>query len=404
LDPEILAILITVKGAQQAINQINAVKGEMTATVEQTKLLSANLKIMAAEAITAFAALVAAGSDESMRLQLQGITHDASLAQRQIQAIRGESELGLFDKKDIFEATKLFDETHSSIKKLLPLTEELSLRTGGSLQESAKALSSLEGGGIGRLQSLLKNAGISIKELRDAGLAIDTKFKISSTPAQTLEALSKVLGKNNLGSLLGDSFDADIKKVIASVKDLFRSIGDGLLPVSKPVLGFLTGMLKTLTYINDLTHGMVGDALLFISAWMSLSKVIPLLLTFVNLEKISAIWAIVLKAANAPWATLAGFIGTAVTALKAFATMEKLAAAWAAILDALDGNWVALGVGAAVAAAVGVAWYFGNQDHSAAGDNPGGGWGGADNPPAERPSRRSDIENMMHRTRANSFA
>jgi hypothetical protein len=331
-----------------------------------------------------------------MYLMLRGLTHSSEIALSQIRAIREESEKGLFDKEELFEARKMFDATGASIKDLLPLAEEISLRSEKGLGEVAKVLGGLAGGGMARLGLFLRAAGLTVNELRNAGLAVTKNYQVSGSPASVLRALKTVLGKDDLAGALGGGLSADLKGTFAALTDLFRSIGDGLLPFIKPVLSFMTGLLKTVTMLNDATHGWLGNILLAVAALRSIALVIPVIIDLVNWVKIADFWFALLDFLNAPWATIAAGIRGAVAAVAALASVEKLAAAWAAILDALDGNWVALGVGAAVAAAVGIAWHFGTG--SSAQDNE------KNAPAAERPRRRSDIENMMNRERARAWA
>jgi hypothetical protein len=339
------------------------------------------------------ASLKAAGEDESMRLQLQALTHDGSIAMSQIRAIRAESERGLFDKEELFQARKIFDETGASIKELLPLSEELALRSNKGLDATSRIFASLEGGGIARLGAVLRSAGLTVDALRGAGLDVTKSYQVKSSPQETLRVLKELLSKDSLSDALGGSLNASSKGAIAALKDLFRSIGDGLLPVIKPALYLLTGLLKTFTYLNDITHGWFGNILLAVGALKTIGVVLPIIVDLVDWFKVLAFWDALLVALNNPWAAIANAIGAVVTAIKALASAEKLAAAWAAILDALDGNWVALGAGAAVAAAVGIAWHFGNAQE-----------GEKDGPAAERPRRRSDVENLLQRQRAKQWA
>lgn len=394
MDPSILAILITVRNANQAIAQVDGVKRSLDSAALQAMATATAFKILIAATLALGLIFKAVGTDEHMFLMLRGLTHSSDIAMSQIRAIRQESERGLFDKDQLFQARKVLDETGASIKSLLPLAEELSLRSDKGLGEVAKVLGGLDGGGMARLGGFLRAAGITVNQLRDAGLAVTKNYKVSGSPSEVLEGLRKVLGKDDLAGALGGGLSASLKGTFASLTDLFRSIGDGILPIIKPVLGFLTGALKTFTYLNDITHGWLGNILLAVAALKTMAVVLPIMEALVNSVKVADFWFALLGVLNAPWASIAKAIGGVVTVMKALASAEAITATWTAILDALSGNWVALGAGIAVAAAVGIAWHFANA----------GGSDEQDAPAAERPARRSDIENMMNRQRAKAWA
>jgi len=395
MNPELLAILITVRQATQAVNQIKSVREQLGLTVEEAKSAVVALRSFAIGAAFAFAGLKSAASDEFMRLQLEGITHSGSLAVTQMQRIRAESEKGLFDKSQIFGAIKLLDETKSSISDLLPLAKELSLRGGGDLTAAAKALGSLNTAGTGNLAGLLRQAGISVRELREAGLPVTANYEIRGTPRQTLEALRSVLAKNNLSNLLEGSLSASAAGTIASLKDLFVSIGNGLLPIIKPVLAFLTSVIQALTWVNNLTGGWLSNMLLVLNAFGTLSAVLPLLVKIGAAERVAAYWAGILAAINLSWKDVQIAIWAAVYAMQAWAAATSLEAVLLAIVDFLLSPIILLV--AAIAAIAGVIGYFsgafGGSDSGADGDVP-----------AQQPVRRSDIENQFSRARARAYA
>lgn len=394
MNPDILAILITVKGAQQAAAAVAGVEGSLKQTAEQTRLTIGMFKALAAETAVLVASFKAAAEDESMRLQLRAITHDGAIAQSQIEAIRAESERGLFDKEELFQARKIFDETGASIKDLLPLAEELALRSGKGLGSTAQVFASLQGGGIARLGAVLRSAGLTVDALRGAGLDVTRTFQVRSSPQETIRVLRELLSKDSLSDALGGSLSASTKGVLASLKDLFRSIGDSLLPIIKPVLSFIEGLLQRITKLNDITGGWLGRIVAAVAAMKTIAFVLPILQKLVDLEMLAAYWQGILVILNNPWGAIANAILIAVNAVKALASADKIAAAWAAILDAFDGNWTALAVGAAVAAGVGIGWHFlGPHEEEE-----------KEAPAAERPVRRSDIENQMNRARARAFA
>ena len=372
------------------MNGVKEALGGATATAQN---MASAFKLAASATLVLLGAMKAAGTDEAMRLQLTAITHDASMAMSQMRAVREESERGLFDKEQLFQARKVFDETHSSIKELLPLAEELALRSGKGLDATARVFASLNTGGIARLGAILRQAGLGVDELRGAGLDITKSYQVKSSPGETLRVLREVLGKDSLASALGGSLSAGEKGVMAALADLFRSIGDGLLPFVKPALSFLTQMFKTLTLINDVTYGWLGNIVLAVGALKTISVVLPIMKALIDMEKIAVFWSSLLTILNKPWRTIADGIYLAVEAIKAFASAEKIAAAWTAIMDALSGNWAALAAGAVVAAVVGIAWHFANAGQEDEQERP-----------AERPIRRSDIENQMSRARARAWA
>ena len=393
MNPNILAILITVRNANKAVAEVNGVKEALGGATATAQNMASAFKLAASATLVLLGAMKAAGTDEAMRLQLTAITHDASMAMSQMRAVREESERGLFDKEQLFQARKVFDETHSSIKELLPLAEELALRSGKGLDATARVFASLNTGGIARLGAILRQAGLGVDELRGAGLDITKSYQVKSSPGETLRVLREVLGKDSLASALGGSLSAGEKGVMAALADLFRSIGDGLLPFVKPALSFLTQMFKTLTLINDVTHGWLGNIVLAVGALKTISVVLPIMKALIDMEKIAVFWSSLLTILNNPWRTIADGIYLAVEAIKAFASAEKIAAAWTAIMDALSGNWAALAAGAVVAAGVGIAWHFANAGQEDEQERP-----------AEKPIRRSDIENQMSRARARAWA
>ena len=393
MNPNILAILITVRNANKAVAEVNGVKEALGGATATAQNMASAFKLAASATLVLLGAMKAAGTDEAMRLQLTAITHDASMAMSQMRAVREESERGLFDKEQLFQARKVFDETHSSIKELLPLAEELALRSGKGLDATARVFASLNTGGIARLGAILRQAGLGVDELRGAGLDITKSYQVKSSPGETLRVLREVLGKDSLASALGGSLSAGEKGVMAALADLFRSIGDGLLPFVKPALSFLTQMFKTLTLINDVTYGWLGNIVLAVGALKTISVVLPIMKALIDMEKIAVFWSSLLTILNKPWRTIADGIYLAVEAIKAFASAEKIAAAWTAIMDALSGNWAALAAGAVVAAVVGIAWHFANAGQEDEQERP-----------AERPIRRSDIENQMSRARARAWA
>ena len=377
MNPNILAILITVRNANKAVAEVNGVKEALGGATATAQNMASAFKLAASATLVLLGAMKAAGTDEAMRLQLTAITHDASMAMSQMRAVREESERGLFDKEQLFQARKVFDETHSSIKELLPLAEELALRSGKGLDATARVFASLNTGGIARLGAILRQAGLGVDELRGAGLDITKSYQVKSSPGETLRVLREVLGKDSLASALGGSLSAGEKGVMAALADLFRSIGDGLLPFVKPALSFLTQMFKTLTLINDVTYGWLGNIVLAVGALKTISVVLPIMKALIDMEKIAVFWSSLLTILNKPWRTIADGIYLAVEAIKAFASAEKIAAAWTAIMDALSGNWAALAAGAVVAAVVGIAWHFANAGQEDEQERP-----------AERPIRR----------------
>ena len=392
----ILAILITVRNANAAVSEANRVRDSFSEAGLAAKEAATFFKVLAVATLALGLALRAVGTDEHMYLMLRGLTHSSEIAISQIRAIRAESERGLFDKEELFQARKMFDETGASIKDLLPLAEELSLRSDKGLGEVAKVLGGLSGGGMARLGLFLRAAGITVNELRNAGLAITKNYQVSGSPDQVLKSLKAVLGKDDLAGALGGGLSAELKGTFASLTDFFRSIGDGLLPVIKPILSFLGNVLKIITGINDATHGWLTNTLIVVGAFKGLLFALDLLIKMRGLMKEIAIWEGIIAFLNNPWAAMAAGIAKAVTAMKAFASAEKLAAIWAAILDAFDGNWVALGVGIGVAAAVGAGVYFGGK-YFDGGDEKNA-------PAAEQPKRRSDLEHLLNRQRAKAFA
>lgn len=393
---EVLAIKVALSGMEKISRQLKEFIGELGMTDVQLASIKSGFKELGVVVGVVGAALGQAANDDTMRRTLQGITHDGQLARNQMNLIRAEGEGGLFNKDEYFRAIKFFDETKTSMKELLPLSEELASRLGGRghLSEAARALSSLAGGGVSRMQAILKQAGISVNELRGAGLNVSSKFEISGSPARVLAAMKKILGEGSVSKLLGAGLDAEIQGTIATIKDLFRSIGEGILPIAGPVLGFFKGMIKTMAFLNDLTRGWASNILLAVVAINGIRKVLPLFTALINQEKLAAVWATILKVLNNPWATMAQGIAKVVSVMKALISVEKIKAGWDAIIDALDGNWVALGAAAAVATGVGIAWHYANQEPDK----------DSAESPAERPTRRSDIENSHSRSRARAWA
>jgi hypothetical protein len=383
-----------VKNANQAVAQVKAVEGSINQAGTAAKNTASLFKLLIAATALLALAFKAAASDERMYLMLRALTHSSAIALSQIKAIRQESEKGIFDKEELFEARKMLDATGASIKDLLPLAEELSLRSDKGLGEVAKVLGGLAGGGMTRLGLFLRAAGITVNELRKAGLSVSKNYQVSGSPQHVLDVLKNVLAKENIGDALGGSLSASFKGIMAALTDLFRSLGAGLAPIIKPAASLLEGLLKTLTWLNDITHGWIGNILLAVAAMRTIAVVLPIMRALVDYEKLAAYWQGILIVLNNPWGAIAGAIVGVAKALMALASVEKVVAAWTAIVDALSGNWVALGAGAAVAAAVGVAWHFANS----------GGGDERDGPAAERPIRRSDMENMMNRQRAKAWA
>jgi len=394
MNPNVLAILITVRNANAAVEQINGVTGALSGAAQQARLAMIAFRALAVATLFLFGTLKAAGEDESMRLQLTALTHSSSIALSQMQAIRQESEKGLFDKEQLFQARKVFDEVHASITDLLPLSEELALRSGKGLDATARIFASLESGGIARLGAVLRQAGLGIDALRGAGLDVTKSYQVKSSPQETLRVLRELLSKDSLTDALNNSLSSSAKGTMAALKDLFRSIGEGLLPFVKPALSLLEGLLKTLTLLNDITHGWIGNIVLAVGALKTISLVLPIIQSLVLWERLAAFWTGFLIVLNQPWRTIADAIYLVVAATRALITVEALAAVWEAIRAALTRNWVGLAVAGAIAAGAGIAWYGAN--HSSKNEESVS--------PAERPTRRSDIESQQQRMRARAWA
>jgi len=228
--------------------------------------------------------------------------------------------------------------------------------------------------------------------LRGAGLDVTKTYQVKSSPQQTLKALKEVLSKDSLTGALDGSLSASSKGAIAALTDLFRSIGDGLMPFIKPVLSFLTGILRLITQLNDLTGGWMTNILLAVAAFAGIAKILPLIEALVGWEELAFWWQAALIALNEPWAAIAAGIGLVIKAIKSLTSVTQIQVAWQAVLDALENNWIAITSAVAVAAAVGVAVHFSNE---AAEEK---------DAPAEKPVRRSDIENAMQRSRARAFS
>jgi hypothetical protein len=387
----VLGIRLSLQGMGMVRSGLQSLSNDLRFSRLQIENAASGLKALGTEAALSIGALMKAGEDQTMRLQLEAITHSGGLAMDQIRFVRSEAEKGLgFDKSDIFQTVRLFDLAHASLSRFMPLTEELALRSGKSLHETARYIAELSGGGTARLMGLLKPAGITVEQLRAAGLNVNDHYQTTNSAPQILAALEKITSQSSLTGALGGSFMAAYRGDLASIADLLRSIGDGLIPIATPVLQFLGGMVKTITLLNDITGGWASNIVLAVWAFNSISKVLPLLAALIDAEKIAAYWGGIMLFLNNPWGSIVSGITKVVGAIQALANVERIAAAWTAILDALSGNWTALAVGAGVAAAVGVGWYFANRNQDAP-DAPGstGGRG-----PARTP-RRSSYENMV---------
>lgn len=215
----VLGIRVTLQGMSAVIGGLRSLSQNVKFSASQIAVAVQGVKELGAEVGLLVGALMKAGEDETMRLTLQGVTNDAGLALDQIRFIRAETSKGLFDKADLAKTVQLFDQSHESLSRFLPLTEEIALRSHKSLSETARYIAELGGGGTARLMGLLKPAGITIDQLRAAGLNVNEHYKTNASAEQILAALEKITSKDSIMGLLGGSFMAAYKGDLADIVD-----------------------------------------------------------------------------------------------------------------------------------------------------------------------------------------
>lgn len=394
---DVLAIRVSLQGMETVrggvrglIGDLGAVSGALTEMKVAAGMAAAALTILGS-------AVFAAASDERMRLTLEGFTHSASMAEDQMRAIRSISERGLFDKQEIFESIRLFDGAKVALGDNLRLAEQLATRLGGEghLAQAAKIIAAMAGGGVGRLGMALRNAGLTVEELRAAGLNIDQHFNVRGSPAQALEGLKKALGGDDVMGKVGGSFMAQFTGLMASLKDILVTIGGPLVAVLTPVLMVLREIAIVIAVILGSFHGL-GGAIVAIGSiiWIigALGKAFALV---ADSEKMAVYWGAIFKVLNSGWDAVVAVI-MALRAAWAWLIVEiQFGTIWASIWDALTGNWGRLAAAAAIGIGAGVAVWAGGRAGSKAEDV------GA---PAERPIRRSDQERQMARGNARRYA
>jgi hypothetical protein len=262
-----LSLKISVEGDTQAVKSFDSIGDSITRAASKGGLLRSlglNVLSVAGQVKLLKDSWVAAGNDQALQLQIQGVTGSAALAAKQIAIVRAESEKGILGagKDDLGEAVLLFDKAHESITRLLPLAEQLGVRTGQGVLAAARAISGLAGGGVGRLQGLLRSGGFTPQQLRGAGLDVNSRYRIGSSPERVLSSLERLLSRDQSTSLLGGGIDASGARLSASFTDLERSIGQGLIPILQPLENGLGTVVQFVTRVNDRLSGWPGILLL----------------------------------------------------------------------------------------------------------------------------------------------
>ena len=390
---DVLALRVRLDNVEQVVAGLGRVtRSTEAAAVTMDRAAIAGMGFAAAGIGIAAAALRANSELAKVSVQLEALYGKAAGSQM----VAGLKDLAA-------GSAQTFDELAAGVRqlanagfspdKLLPTMAEISNMSalGANVEGVARAIAQMKSSGV--------IFGEELNQLVDAGFALDLVAKKMGMTKRELmggkvsadaflaamSAANKELGNVGAQMLARDPLAA-MQKALAGIAQSLAPTGVMLAKVLAPGLALVNALVSAFAKLNDLLGGLPAFAVSIGLLVAGLAKIGPLI-------EMSLV---------AGWMQTVQFMASAVTWLRAVVTLEKARAIWTALsaiatgaLSAAAGNPMgaaAVAAGVAVLGAAGYYAYKASQPDAAGSPAPA-----KVASSAERPHRRSSVENMYYR-------
>lgn len=300
-----------------------------------------------------------------------------------------------------------------TIGSTLEKTARLVSSSGGGdfeFEGAARAIAQISAQGklLARDFDQLVNAGIPLGQVaKELGLVPGALRESQVSAGDFIRALDRV------GERAGDPFI----KIGQRVRNMWEAIQKGIRPTGEMVssalssmLGFIEPVLTVFTRLNEATHGWAGAIVIAVVALNGISKVLPLVSTLLGYMKGLLSVQTAYNILTTSWGAIVGFVSRLVTFLRTMLTLEKamvvvetvrafLAAALAAAVGNIPGAIAAVALIGAAGVGAAVAW----NAISGIGEEKPEKKKEPATPPAQRATRRDDVERLYNRINARGW-
>lgn len=205
--------------------------------------------------------------------KLIGITGSLTRAQQIMKFAEHESSsTGLFSPEVLDNAALKLEAARLQTEKWIPVAEEFAAVFGDgadSVDKFVEAFISIQDGKVGRAVMLLTRAGVSIDEMKSAGVKFHGTNPTSS-PQQLLGAISRIGGKfSGVEAQMINSPEAKARAMSNAFDQAFRQIGTSLQSALLPYMSELAahisewaegGQIKAVTDAFLSLFGLGGDS------------------------------------------------------------------------------------------------------------------------------------------------
>lgn len=343
---------------------VDNVLGGLDGITDRFDKIGAKLAKLATPAnvfLASMAALSAIGLRRAMEFEeisvsLEAVTGSMEKAERIMALLQAREERGVFNLSELGKAAFLFERIGADFARYDELTERLAARMPGhDLAQAAELVTRILSGFLGRVAMQLRDAGITVQQLRAQGIDVTDRGQVNATPDALMKALENITaqGPDVIGRL-EESLTARWNRLVNKFQDAFIPIGNVVISVLSPVLTVFDWIVTVLTRIDELTGGWLGKLALVAATVLTFEKIYTFMKGIELATKAAAFWQGIYAMVMNGLASGIGLVLALRDAYLALAAGEGIAAAAAIVLDFATGNIASAAAALAAAALLGV--------------------------------------------------